>query len=221
MSCESCGGAMDVSYLDEAERSVCEWCHSHPAPVASGARPRRVQGADALFWLVDSRRYGPISGAEALEVLRRRRHDPGELRDAVPPHSTDTTDIPWYPLVNASRLQGTGGQESYLGAFAWYDPNGADPDGDGLPDFPGDWALLHHEVSISGEPGAANVRACEAGIAQLGRTIAGLTADDVEGVYEHLASHLRDAGLEPAPLPRWPLLGRTAQSLVISRSRCH
>jgi hypothetical protein len=216
MGCESCGGSMDIAYVDEAGRSVCEYCHQHPPPVASPGHRHVSRYLDELH----SRRHAPLTGAAARAQLMRRRHDPEELRDAIPPHTTDVVDIPWYPNVAGSRLQSTSGEQSYLAVFAWYDSNGADPDGDGLPDFAGDWAFPHHEVSAMGEPGAANVRACEAGIAQLGRTIAGLTADDVEGVYEHLASHLRDAGLEPSPLPRWPLLGRTAQSLVISRSRC-
>ena len=50
--------------------------------------------------------------------------------------------------------------------------------------------------------GPANVKACISGIGILngGRGGADIPAADREGVYRHLAMHLRDAGREPPEL---------------------
>ncbi len=82
----------------------------------------------------------------------------------------------------------TGTMGYYRRAYAWNDAD--------------EYQFIHHEVSESGAIGAANVRACQTGIAILNgaRGGASIPATERRGVYNHLAKHLRDAGIEPPDL---------------------
>lgn len=62
------------------------------------------------------------------------------------------------------------------------------------PEAKSSYRFAHH-----GPDGAASLRACLLGIAAL-KNSPGIPESDVEGVYEHLASHLRDADYEPPTL---------------------
>lgn len=115
-------------------------------------------------------------------------------KEALPPHETPTDDSPWDGPSAEARLP-LGDGMAYEDAFAYVD-DGADPD------LKGSYRFIHHEVSADGNVGAANIRACITGIAVLNGARGGTTIPDadIEGVYEHLASHLRDAGREPPEL---------------------
>jgi hypothetical protein len=65
-----------------------------------------------------------------------------------------------------------------------------------------DARFLHHEVGADGAPGAANIKALQSGIGVLNGGRGGTTIPDadIQGVYDHLRSHLEDAGLEAPPL---------------------
>jgi HK97 family phage prohead protease len=69
-------------------------------------------------------------------------------------------------------------------------------------------------VSDSGDVGNANIKACQSGIGNLNGAQGGTTIPDadVQGVYNHLAAHLRDADLEP------PELKRSSSILAICRA---
>lgn len=113
---------------------------------------------------------------------------------AVEVHDTEFVDAPWKMTV-AKHLN-VGPREAY----AWHVVDGDKPTG----------LLLHHDV-IDGEVGPANVNACVQALAQL-TTQRGIVPEcDEAAVYEHLAAHLRAAGLEPPP----PRIGSDA-SLVAS-----
>jgi len=60
--------------------------------------------------------------------------------------------------------------------------------------------FLHHEISVEGQIGHANLAACTAGIGALnnGRATA-LTASEQNAAYEHMSQHLRAVGLTPPP----------------------
>lgn len=116
---------------------------------------------------------------------------------AIRSHETETVDRPWDAAENERRLRSGEDPEYYARAYAWRDP-------DADPTTKSAYKFIHHEVSADGEPGAANVRGCIAGIAVLngGRGGADIPDEDREGVYNHLARHLRDAGREPPELQR-------------------
>lgn len=117
---------------------------------------------------------------------------------AVAPHDTSTSDGPWDGPENESRLPSPITVAQARDAYAWID-NDRVEDGE----LPKDAArFIHHEVSSDGTPGAANLTACSTGIGVLNGARGGTTIPnaDVQGVYDHLAAHLRDADQEPPPL---------------------
>ena len=108
-------------------------------------------------------------------------------------HHTDTVDRDWDGPQTETRL-GDDDERAFRREFAWVDASNMDAKT--AHKFP------HREVSANGKVGAANVRACINGISILngGRGGANIAKADREGVYRHLAAHLRDAGREPAEL---------------------
>jgi HK97 family phage prohead protease len=125
---------------------------------------------------------------------------------AIGVHHTETQEGAWDGPRNVARLRSDESQGYYARMFAWRDPDG-DPGSKSTYKFP------HHAVSGSGDPGAAVVRGCQAGIAVLNGSRGGAQIPDADrrGVYRHLAAHLRDADVEPAELreiPRFAALTR-------------
>lgn len=116
---------------------------------------------------------------------------------AIKPHKTNTSDGPWDGPKNEANLKLDAPADYYKKAYAWYDP-------DKDPQTKAAYKFIHHEVDSEGNIGAANITACRTGIAVLNGARGGTTIpeEDYEGVWEHLASHLRDAGIEPPELKR-------------------
>lgn len=109
---------------------------------------------------------------------------------AIHQHTTTLSDAPWTAPHNRG-LKRT----APLGAYAWGH---------------GDIALLlHHEV-LNDIVGPANLTACSAAIAELVNSRGVIPVADERTVYEHLAGHLRDAGLTPPPFPKLDALSAAA-----------
>jgi HK97 family phage prohead protease len=121
-------------------------------------------------------------------------------RKALPVHHTPVSDAPWDGPQAEANLRNDGDAEYYRQAYAWVDPNAN-------PDTKSAYKFIHHEVSPDGDIGPANIKACQTGIAVLNGARGGtnIPESDREGVWQHLAAHLRDAGLEPAPLRSLPV----------------
>ena len=122
---------------------------------------------------------------------------------AIGRHSTATDDGAWDGPGNVARLKSDGSAAYYRRMYGW-----ADPDGD--PETKSAYKFPNHFVGADGNIGAASTRACSAGIAVLngGRGGSSIPSSDRQGVYNHLAGHLRDAEMEPPELK-----GRMAGSL--------
>lgn len=118
-----------------------------------------------------------------------------EKRKAIASHSTPTDDGAWDAGANERKLSNDAGEATYRKAYAYVDPQ-ADPDTKAAYKF------LHHFVSDAGEVGAAATRACSATIAVLngGRGGADIPDEDRQGVWDHVARHMRDADMEPPEL---------------------
>lgn len=118
-----------------------------------------------------------------------------ELKKATPTHSTATNDGSWDAAAMLRRARSGEDKSYYNRIFAWNDPEG-DPASKGSYKFP------HHFISGDGEPGAASTKACIAAIAALNGARGGAAIPDADrkGVYNHLAKHLNDAGMEPPEL---------------------
>jgi len=114
---------------------------------------------------------------------------------AIAVHHTDTSDSTWDASANEKRLRSGESQSYYAREYAWRDPK-ADPSTKSAYKFP------HHEVDGNGDPGAANMTACSTGIGALNHARGGadIPDSDRQGVYLHLAAHLKDGGKEPPEL---------------------
>lgn len=110
-------------------------------------------------------------------------------------HHTATSEGAFDGPANETRVKTEQGAGYYRRIYAWQDP-------DGDVGTKAAWRFIHHEVNGDGDPGAASIRACQAGIGVLNGARGGTTIPDADrrGVYNHLAAHLRDADLEPAEL---------------------
>lgn len=115
------------------------------------------------------------------------------VKSAIASHSTETSDAAWDGpqmwkncMTDAAALKG---------ACAWTDP-------DGDPETKAAYRFIHHFVDGEGKVGAASTKACSTGIGVLNGGRGGTTIpdDDRKGVYNHLAKHMRDAGMEPPEL---------------------
>lgn len=123
-----------------------------------------------------------------------------DIAAAVVPHQTATSDAPWDAKVQEEKLGETLHLTAAQQAFAWV--NTADMSGDTFKLVQRSAGrFLHHEIEEDGEPGAANLTACSAGIGIILGARGGTDIPDTEkrAVYNHLAQHLRDAGQEPPP----------------------
>lgn len=114
---------------------------------------------------------------------------------AVPAHDTATSDASWDAGARVKKLPSPLTLATAKKMFAWYDADAVE-DGEiskTACKFP------HHEVSADGTPGAANLKACAAGIGALhgARTPTTIPESDRRGVYNHLAAHMRDGGMTP------------------------
>ena len=128
-------------------------------------------------------------------------------KKAVPSHTTATTDASWDGPANEANARSGESVAYYRKIFAWQDP-------DGDPTVKSSWRFVHHMVPAGGEPGAANVRACQSAIGVLNGGRGGTTIPDADrkGVWNHLAKHLRDADLEPPELKSLAQLEDQAQT---------
>jgi HK97 family phage prohead protease len=115
---------------------------------------------------------------------------------AIAVHHTATTDGAWDGGANTKNLKADGDEAYYRGEFAWQDP---DKDATTKAAY----KMPHHMVAAAdGKIGAANVKACQSiiGILNGGMGGADIPDKDRQGVYNHAAAHLKDAGETPAEL---------------------
>jgi len=118
-----------------------------------------------------------------------------EVRKAIPVHHTDTTDTSWDAAAMQRRIPNDATAATLRLMYAWVDPTG-NPDTKAAYKFP------HHMVDSSGKIGVANVKACQSGCGVLNGGMGGanIPDEDRKGVWNHLAAHLKDAGMEAPEL---------------------
>lgn len=133
--------------------------------------------------------------ASAVENEDVAVEEASETFGAVQSHDTPTTDGPWDGDANVQRLPSPMSISTARNVYAWIANDAGDEVDKSDCKFP------HHDVSAEGTPGSANLTACSAGIAALHGARGGTTipSEDRQGVYDHLANHLRDGGKEPPP----------------------
>jgi len=110
---------------------------------------------------------------------------------ANPIHHTATVDTPWDGPAQEARLASPVTKARGYGMYAWHDPAGNDPDGDGYPDAKADSSFPHHMVGADGNPGAANLGGCRAIMSRVGQS--NIPAADRADVEAHAQAHMDDA----------------------------
>jgi hypothetical protein len=130
-----------------------------------------------------------------IERTRSRPQSARSFAGAIAAHRTPTTDSAWDGPAAEAKLETDQPGSYYRKEFAWVDSEKDDTKNNAYK-FP------HHEVSSGGDIGAANVKACQSGIAALngGRGGTTIPSADRAAVHEHLVKHLKDAGLEAPEL---------------------
>jgi hypothetical protein len=132
------------------------------------------------------------------EVECTQIEDTALIASAVGTHGTATTKSPWTASVNEKRLATPMEESVAKDMYAWLDSSQKEEGkySKSAGKFP------HHMVGGNGRPGAANTNACSAAIGALNgaRGGADIPGSDRKGIYNHLAAHLRDAGMEPPEL---------------------
>lgn len=170
------------------------------------------EGGPVVFPAYEGATAGARAGERPLETLVRRAIDRDreavqalldeesetEERTAIGYKKTSTSDSSWDVGVNEKRLPSPMPVATMREAYAWMDTSMME--GGMCPKSAG--KFIHHEVSVDGAPGAANMAACSNGIGVLngGRGGADIPDSDRQGVYNHLSKHLKDGGKEPPPL---------------------
>ena len=152
-----------------------------------------VADAAVLTELVE----GEATGVEleGIEVELGKIAELGAEFVAVAPHDTCTDDGAWDGPANEGRVRSGEGMGYYEAVYAWYD-------GEADLEAKASWRFIHHLVSETGDPGCASIVAASAGIGVLNGAQGGSTIPDEDrlGVWEHLAQHLADAGLDAPEL---------------------
>jgi len=115
---------------------------------------------------------------------------------AVGTHETGTTDAPWDGAAQQQKLNAPMSQATARAMYGWIGTDAAEVN-------KSDAKFPHHMVGDNGQPGVANLSAVSAGIAALngGRGGTSIPSADKQGVYNHLAKHLRDSGRDPESIP--------------------
>ena len=105
------------------------------------------------------------------------------------------SDKTWDASKNEANLKSGQDRNYYEKAYAWIDPDADDT-------TKAAYKFIHAEVAADGTVGDTNIKACQSGIGVLNGAMGGTNIPDADrqGVYNHLAKHLKDAGLEPAEL---------------------
>lgn len=120
------------------------------------------------------------------------------IASAVGAHNTATTKVSWTASINEKRLPSPMSASVAEDMYAWLD--GSQKEDGKYSKSAGKFP--HHMVGGNGRPVAANTNACLRAIDALNGVRDGvdIPASDRQGIYNHLAAHLRDAGMDPPEL---------------------
>ncbi len=137
------------------------------------------------------RQSRPAARASTTKGARMGRNEGARIAGAVPAHETEVVARAWDAARVVAALPDEPRGSQLRSVFAYVDP-------DGDPELAASYAFPHHH----GVDAAANLRACIAGIAKLNGAAGGpgVPDEDRQEVYDHLAQHVRDGGMEPTDL---------------------
>lgn len=144
--------------------------------------------------VLETSQVGALGAQAATGVIE----DSLAYRMAMRSHTTETVEGDWDEEKALRSLSADPNEGLFRRAFAWMRA-------DGDPESVASYGFIHHGVEDA-RVGSANVTACRAGIAALNEGT-DLADSERRAVYNHLRSHLTDAGIsdiEPlkARMPR-------------------
>jgi capsid assembly protease len=148
---------------------------------STGATATRAEGQEAAFYVDPA----PVTSNATVTEISGGFFDGAVpmLAAAVPYNDTDVVDEPWDGPGQEAKLPNPVTAERAKQMYAWQDTGEeADPDQKGSYKFP------HHQVSDSGQPGAANVNGVRNAMSRLPQ--ADIPDGDRAGVESHLQKHL-------------------------------
>lgn len=186
-----------LTVLELAKSGLGEWSYGYePVEYSFG----EFEGQQVRF--LDKLKVFEVSpvlrGAGAnTRTLSAKSAGPGASMKGGRPiaaHDCETTSRSWDGAKTAAGIADDARPSELRTVYGWVDA-------DGDPEAKASYKFAHHH----GVGGPANTRACLMGIARLNDpTKGGIPDADREGVYKHLASHLRDADIEPPELRAQP-----------------
>ncbi len=199
--------AVAVGRFNLATAAGREWFEAlkfdleHPPP-----RQQWSWGYVPTSWRVERRDDREVRVLEAVDLIEVSPVVRGAsvgtrtlaAKAATARHRSATSDAAWDGPANERKLPSPVPVAAARQAFAWLD-EGLIEEGT-LPKSGA--RFIHHFIDQDGGVGAASTRACITGIAVLNGARGGTTVpgSDRSGIYNHLAGHLRDAGIEPPEL---------------------
>ena len=184
------------AYSNVAGEYVREWSIGFNMP-DNGAKYDTVEGTpvrtiEELDWVETST---VIRGASPDTATISAKSD--SEKDALPVHDTgvQTEGASWDATAEIRRIPNDSEASKLRKMYAYIDPE-KDPATKAAYKFP------HHIVSVAGEVGLANIKGCQSGIGVLNGAMGGadIPDKDRQGVWKHLAAHLKEADLTPAEL---------------------
>jgi HK97 family phage prohead protease len=162
---------------------------------------RRVKEFSFAYVPTETEEDGDVRVLKALDLIEvgptlKGANPSTELfgaKKALARHTTGTDDGAWDAALAERRLPNSAA--ALAAAHAWRDP-------DGDPDAKSTYKFVHHFVGEDGRVGAASLVASSASIGILngGRGGSSIPDADRQGVFDHVAGHLRDADREPPEL---------------------
>ncbi|MGB7588382.1 MAG: HK97 family phage prohead protease [Solirubrobacterales bacterium] len=171
-------------------RSISDWVF------LEGLRLDPTRGEELSEMFTNWMRLNPERVREILEAEKVEEPEGEETRAAIAYKKTATSDAAWDGPKTEASIPNDAGEAAMRQVFAWIDPAK-----DAAKKAA--YRFVHHEWT-DGKPGAANIRACLTGIEVCNGAMGGTTipAGDVQGVYDHLAKHMKDAGKTAPPLSK-------------------
>lgn len=213
------GGDLTVAIVEVAEDGTQTVESCHPDTVSAQSRLDELNGA------VTPETVAPPTAATGMAELERAAFLADKVRDAlgllsvldkvelaaiapeapeaepvaeftpIESHTTPTTEDAFDGPGEEVKVKSPAEPSYFAEIFAWRDDE-ADTS------VKSAYKFIHHHVSEDGTPGAASLGACSTGIGVLNGGRGGTTIPDSDrqGVYDHLAHHLRDGEKEPPAL---------------------
>ena len=148
------------------------------------------------------RRIGNLDWVEVSSVIRgsspstetvaaKSSIEVEDEKGAIPSHMTAWVEDAWDGQLMRGRFKG--GAAILRASHAWVDSQRD-------PELKSSYKFLHHQIGRNGRGGAANIRAVTTALTNLNARKTSIPDSDRRGVYNHLARHLKEAGLKPAEL---------------------